>query len=326
MNLLQHLEELANNATPADQDPTQDDIDRWCRLFHYSASEAEAYITGFRTDLDRRRLSDEHWNLIKAEMEADGYNRETYEYELQSSPMKTTRLASGPSIDDDMDTWIFKFGGGDGPFDDIESLQRFVGISAKLEKGCGEEGDSDFAVVDSRAKRVIQAWLRKSSTSWSPTFVRLAKARKDLANDSSYPTLGVESSLPQHRAHDSNQIFRPAQNEYPVWYFFYGTLQDAETLRNCLEISGLPEMIPACIKGGVVRSWQGKYKALVDGPAIAQVDGYAYRVESIKHEDLLRFRESENYEVVRCRIDLNGEDELSGLTFRFAKPHKLDTV
>ncbi|KAL8672107.1 MAG: hypothetical protein Q9168_003413 [Polycauliona sp. 1 TL-2023] len=325
MDLLQQLEEFANHAIIADQEPTQEEISRWCCLFDYSASEATNIIKIFRVDVNPRRLTNGQWDLIKAEKKAEGHDRETYEHYLQLQVLSATsiRPECADRDDDDIDNWIFKLGEAEGPFIDIETLQRLVGISAKLEKGRGEEGEADFAVVDSSAKRATEAWLLDSSSVWRPTFVRLTKARKDLSASSMYPTLGVASCLPQYRANNSDQVFRPAQDEYPVWYFFYGTLQDPEILRQCLEISDLPEMTPASVRGGILRSWDGKYKALVDGPDSARVDGYAYQVESPEHEDLLRFRETENYEVVRCRIDLDGKIGVLGLTFRFARPRIL---
>ena len=50
--------------------------------------------------------------------------------------------------------------------------------------------------------------------------------------------------------------------------------------------------------------WAGKYKALVDGKM--RVDGMAFSVRSREDEEALRYHETENYEVVRCRICLKG--------------------
>ena len=62
--------------------------------------------------------------------------------------------------------------------------------------------------------------------------------------------------------------------------------------------------------------WAGKYKALVDGPANAYVDGSAYYVRTMEHEDALRSYETDNYEVVRCTISFKDE-EVQGCTFPF---------
>ncbi|KAL8846705.1 MAG: hypothetical protein Q9221_008233 [Calogaya cf. arnoldii] len=116
----------------------------------------------------------------------------------------------------------------------------------------------------------------------------------------------------------------PAQMEYPVWYLFYGTLADPETLRECITLPSTPRLVPASTKGGVLRSWGRKYKALVNGPADARIDGFAYLVETADHEEYLRFRETEAYEVVRCPITFEGGEEVQGLTFRFVKQEDLD--
>lgn len=51
----------------------------------------------------------------------------------------------------------------------------------------------------------------------------------------------------------------PAQHEYPVWYFFYGSLADHGILSRVLGVSGdCPVLKPASVAGGyhqVVR-WQ----------------------------------------------------------------------
>lgn len=193
-----------------------------------------------------------------------------------------------------------------------------------MRKGLGEEGDADFAHITGAAKRAIEDWIEtQSPRPPRPTFIRLSQSRKDLSDMSCHPSLGVDSSLPQHRLQDSPR-HAPAQMEYPVWYLFYGTLMDPETVQKCIPLPSTPRLLPASTRGGILRSWGRKYKALVDGPPEAQVDGFAYRVETAEHEEYLRFRETEAYEVVRCRITLEGGEEVPGLTFRFVKQEDLD--
>jgi hypothetical protein len=45
----------------------------------------------------------------------------------------------------------------------------------------------------------------------------------------------------------------------------------------------------------------------LDGPANGHVEGSAYLVEWKEHEDSLRSYETDNYEVVRCKILLEEE-------------------
>lgn len=45
---------------------------------------------------------------------------------------------------------------------------------------------------------------------------------------------------------------------------------------------------------------------------------------SKEQEDALRAYETEKYEVVRCRIEMEGGEVVMGCTFRFADPFLLD--
>lgn len=150
-------------------------------------------------------------------------------------------------------------------------------------------------------------------------------AKKDLSPGSLYPTLGIDSTLPQYRAPPQREIVM--QNQYPVWYFFYGTLGQADLLKlqELLDLDFLPQLLPAQVEGGRLEMWGGKYKALIDEPPEASVPGWAYQVESLEHEETLRYYETENYEVVRCTIILGNGERIGGLTFRFANPSLIDS-
>ncbi|KAE8345481.1 hypothetical protein BDV24DRAFT_159344 [Aspergillus arachidicola] len=145
-------------------------------------------------------------------------------------------------------------------------------------------------------------------------------ADKHLSNYSISPYLcsDINPTLPHHRAQSMDQIFLPTQNQYPVWYFFYGTLTDSETLAWKLSLPGLPVLRRAMVKGGRIIMWGGKYKALIDGPSSSIVDGWAYEVSSEEEEEQLRYYETDQYEVVRCEIHMvDSGDIVKGLTFRF---------
>ena len=87
-------------------------------------------------------------------------------------------------------------------------------------------------------------------------------------------------------------------------------------LSRALGLAEEPGLVPASVAGGIVRTWAGKYKALVKGPEIARVDGWACRVETEECEDALRFYETERCEVVRCGVEMGGE-QVRGCMFRF---------
>ncbi|PGH09424.1 hypothetical protein AJ80_07699 [Polytolypa hystricis UAMH7299] len=82
---------------------------------------------------------------------------------------------------------------------------------------------------------------------------------------------------------------KPAQDDYPMWYFFYGSLHDPVRLVRLLM---LPEttpirLYPARITGGVLKLWGGRYKAMIDGPSIVVVEGPVYEVQTKGEEDAL---------------------------------------
>lgn len=120
------------------------------------------------------------------------------------------------------------------------------------------------------------------------------------------------------------ELPRPQRDEFPVYYFFYGTLVNTTTLQCLLGHLDGPdtqyELHPASITGGILRTWgSGKYKALTDGPSTAVVRGAAFLVASEEHENALRSCETGVYEVVRCRIVLDSQEGgfVDGCTFRY---------
>ncbi|EOD52237.1 putative aig2-like protein [Neofusicoccum parvum UCRNP2] len=159
--------------------------------------------------------------------------------------------------------------------------------------GTAEDGTPTlFLRIPATTKRAIETYLASSSTgSRPPTFIRLSIAHKDLSPHSAHPTLGIDATLPQHRGPGR----RPHQDEYPVWYFFYGTLADPETLARLFDLAEgeqRPVLKPAIIHGGRMEMWAGKYRALVDGAE--RVEGWACRVQSREHEDALLVYETDS--------------------------------
>ncbi|KAI4180342.1 MAG: hypothetical protein L6R41_007288, partial [Letrouitia leprolyta] len=273
-------------------------------------------------------ISDEQWNLIRAEKEAEGYDKDAYEHTMA---LWTITGNIQPAVTNDSDTYVFKLGG---PLQDWAT----AGFSGKVMQGWSEPSEDDgvtflkaplaeatFVKVDGATKRAIEQWLAtQPGCNYRPNFVRLSMARKDLDNDSLYPTLGIDSTLPQYRGLPGSGTVK--QNDYPVWFFFYGTLGYADLLRlqDLLDLDHLPEVQRAHIERARLESWGGKYKALLDGPLDAILEGIAYEVEYAEHEETLRCYETENYEVVRCTIIFEDGRRTGGLTFRFANPSMVD--
>ncbi|KAJ0359699.1 hypothetical protein COL154_008043 [Colletotrichum chrysophilum] len=184
-----------------------------------------------------------------------------------------------------------------------------------------EDGDTTkFCKIGEEAKFHILQHFRQNKSRFQPTIIRYNVADKDLFKTSIYPTLGCDVTFPQNRiTGDDDKRLLPAQNEYPVWYFFYGTLADPDVLREQLGVE--VSYREASIKGGVLKTWGGKYKALVDardGKA-PPVKGKAFLVEDKEVEETLRTYETDKYEVTRCLIEMaDSVEEVRGLTFRFA--------
>ncbi|CAM1502586.1 Fc.00g073620.m01.CDS01 [Cosmosporella sp. VM-42] len=310
MEFLDELEAMAQTIG-SDLQNDQETIDRWCHLFNYTASQAAEKLDAFRTDLNRTVISAALWETIRAEKEAKGYDKEAYEYSLGLIKAKN----NGESITSSSERHLFKL---EYPVDDISALRKALKIDAQMPlynlNAVNETGQvSSFCEIDGTVKAKIQHLFSQKYANLHPTFVRDTRALKDLSPTSAYPTLGQDTTLPQHRP--ANALVRDP-NMYPVWYFFYGTLAAKKTLQNILDVE--PHYIPAKLYGGKVDSWRGKYLALMDSYNGAVVEGHACLVEDAYQENALRVYETDQYEIVRCGIHIGG-NTVDGLTFRFRR-------
>jgi hypothetical protein len=233
-------------------------------------------------------------------------------------------VRAGPSVSQasSRSTYILKL---EGPLDTAAKVQEAASLQVlpAITTSTGELGEASFVTIDTTARGAIAMWLSKQRTSFAPTIVRVSKSGKDLSEHSMYPTLGMETTLPQYRADGVDARFVPTQNQYPVWYFFYGNLAVPDILSRRLGLLEKPVLTPATVTGGVIKKWRGKYNALLDsdGAETACINGWAYLVETEEHEEALRFYETENYEIVRCNISVKGRsDVVKGLTFKFVGP------
>ncbi|TVY55561.1 hypothetical protein LCER1_G003588 [Lachnellula cervina] len=216
----------------------------------------------------------------------------------------------------------------DGPISTPHKVQSAANLPMVPESyhGSSEGGGAAFCKVDGRARMAIEEWLStQEDTAFRPLFVPEGRAYKELCPDSLYPTLGIDTTLPQHRPQSLHLLeqapsFGRTCTQFPVWYFFYGTLADVPKLRSLLSLpeDEMPVLREASVMGARMKSWGlGKYNALVDGPESSCVKGSAYQVMSEEHEDALRKYETSAYEVVRCLIQMDGT-VVQGCTFRFA--------
>ncbi|GKZ38093.1 hypothetical protein AbraIFM66950_010040 [Aspergillus brasiliensis] len=189
-----------------------------------------------------------------------------------------------------------------------------------LKEGVGETSTASFCLITGAMKLNIISALAGST--FSATFIRINLSPKDLSQHSMAPCLGsdIDPTLPQNRATDADEIFLPKQDQYPVWYFFYGNLAVTKILAERLGLDERPVYRKAVVNGGILKTWGGgKYRALVDGKASERVAGWAYEVCSEEDEEMLRYYETDYYEVVRCDICMVDDvgEVVKGLVFRF---------
>ncbi|KAK6221288.1 hypothetical protein QIS74_04856 [Colletotrichum tabaci] len=321
MGLLDELESMARFAATQSEntEPNSDHVKRWQSLFGYTYFEAAQKMKEHRSDFARWQASEHHWEMVRADQKAQGHDKESYEYSCTLSPIKSPVAAASQAKKKARSaTYLLKL---EGPFSHPETVKRAGGVSALPPSrlvGIDDTGAAaSFCKVDEATKKSLLAQLSRIGSAFQPTFVRYSQADKDLSAASAHPTLGSDATLPHNRlSSESDQRLLPAQDQYPVWYFFYGTLADPAVLKSRLGVE--PVYRPAKTRGGVLTTWGGKYRALVDAPAYGTgyVEGHAFLVADKDREDALRCYETDNYEVVRYVIDM-GEGEVRGLTFRF---------
>lgn len=325
MDLFEKLEIMATNVADecgVEFESDEDEIARWQKIFAYSYSEAVEQVTNQKNDYSRCKVSDDLWDLVKSQKKAQGYSRQAYEHEIKTGGRSATshdqRVTTGISASQASATYLVLLECVLSTPEKIQAAARSP-EQPQTVQASSETGDSVFCRIDGNMKQAIEIWLSQQKSTFRPTFVRLSRAKKDLTTTSIHPTLGIESTLPQHRSSFSQTSFSPLQDEYPVWYFFYGTLANSAFLTRLLSLPETehPLLVPANISRGIIKTWQDKYNALVDGASADCVHGLAHRVTTKEREEALLLYETEKYEVVRCSIMMESET-VQGLTFRYA--------
>ncbi|CVL06404.1 uncharacterized protein FMAN_03705 [Fusarium mangiferae] len=324
MDLLDELEAMAQAASGfQDDNILQSTITRWQKLFGYSPAVAERKITEHRNDPLRFTVSEDHWTVVRDRMEAEGHDRESYEHsysrtsgdiatQSQEMPMEERRRLRAANF-------LIKL---EGPLNSVQAVIQAAGLwcpsSTEILAATDISGrPCSFFKINGMDKLAIEGWLKEyPHPGFRPTIIKDPYAQKDLSPTSLYPTLGIDTTLPQFRPGPAATP-RPLQNECPVWYFFYGTLTDPYFLSKLFGSNFQAEYHAATIRGGVLKTW-ARYYALVDDPSHTNfVHGKALLVETREQEERLRAYETNAYEVVRCSIEIGLEEPMSGLTFRF---------
>ncbi|RMJ04769.1 hypothetical protein CDV36_014559 [Fusarium kuroshium] len=316
MDLLDELEAMVQ-AIYIDDDDALDTlvVEKWQHLFSFSTHEAIQNIKQHRLS-PQALISDAHWDMVREEKEAEGFDREAYEYSctrIRKQPIRDTMVTEGQKRRLQQSTFLLKL---EGPLSTAEAVAEAanLGTSPTVIHATDADGQpSSFCEVNGLVKNAIEKFLGD----FRPTFIRYSKARKSLSDTSRYPTLGIDTTMPQHRLQTAQP--RPKQNEYPVWYFVYGTLAESHVVARLL--GRRPTYYTAWIYGGRLKDW-GLYKALVDdSDGNAVVSGKAFQITAKSEEECLQVYETDNYEVVRVGISIQGKAGLTvdGLTFKFVE-------
>lgn len=109
----------------------------------------------------RERISDDHWDLVKVEVEAAGYDRESYEHSLQLKSVFASQSASIPHPDGGL-VLLFRLGG---LLNSPNKVQEVAGLEEPpvVQEGFSERGPVKFVMVDEKAKKKLEDWLLQQS-------------------------------------------------------------------------------------------------------------------------------------------------------------------
>lgn len=181
--LQQELEALAGNAfdpPPADEtsttkpEPISTTISRWQTLFNLSQDEATDRIMEHRQDLTRTRVTDEHWETVRLDREAAGYDREAYEYDLalQKKAATLPTLLPASTGSEDRLSYLVEM---TGPLDSPENVQHAAGTDQVPDVVSGFSVEDGRPVllccVDGRAKAEVLRWTSEEGTGFGPTIL-----------------------------------------------------------------------------------------------------------------------------------------------------------
>lgn len=111
----------------------------------------------------RERISDDHWNMIKDEKEAFGYDREAYEHSLQLPKVFKGQSATIPTAGADGEMmFLFRLGG---LLDTSEKVKEVAGLEElpSVREGMNEMGMVKFCVVNKDAQKKLEDWMTQQA-------------------------------------------------------------------------------------------------------------------------------------------------------------------
>lgn len=192
------LERLATNvAGNCDEnfEPSAEEVARWQQKFGYSQFEAIRQIKAQKSDYARFRVSDNHWDLVRSREDFKGYSRDSYEHLIEYVARKkgytfSIKQAEREPVGSRAESkYLVKL---EGVLSTADKIKKIADLSKPPQEVQGVSGDkvAIFCLIDGEVKHAIEIWLGKECPTFEPTFVKRSMAKKDLAEDSIYPTLG----------------------------------------------------------------------------------------------------------------------------------------
>ncbi|KAI0103127.1 hypothetical protein F4776DRAFT_668920 [Hypoxylon sp. NC0597] len=146
----------------------------------------------------------------------------------------------------------------------------------------------------------IKRWQSLFGYSFSQAAQKIEEHRsdlsRDLVTDSHWEMVRLEKEA-QGDDKEAYEHFSHAQDEYPVWYFFYGTLGDAAVLKRLLGCE------PSYHAASVAREKWSRARHSLSRTGIKR--------------NVSSYYETDKYEVVRCEIRFANGETIKGLSFRF---------
>lgn len=136
--------------------------------------------------------------------------------------------------------------------------------------------EAQFCRINDETRSRIAAHFVDKHIEQTPNFLQLTLAEKSLCNDSYAPTLSIDATLPQNRPSSAQYAFKPAQGDFPVWYFFDGPLADPKKLFVILRLTHNQEYHPSTVRDGRLLSWNALTDA--NGRCSDEVLGKAFLV------------------------------------------------
>ena len=178
---------MAVNAVDEDSvefEPSEDEIHRWQTFFAYSYSEAVEQIGNQKGDYSRRRVSDDHWDMVRSEKEAQGFSRDAYEHWMKMGGQSAhshgeTKHIDTPASEANSSSYLVSL---EGILNTPKSIQDAANLSEPPHtvQAASETRDAVFCKINGTIKQSIENWLSQQKSTFRPTFIRISKAKKDL--------------------------------------------------------------------------------------------------------------------------------------------------